>query len=64
MAENGSSTRELNKRHRSTSKDREHRHHRSHRDGNEKKHRHSSPKRSSKSPEPKRRQPDEITKVK
>ena len=29
---------------------REHRHHRSHRDGNEKKHRHSSPKRS-KSPE-------------
>ncbi|CAF1302732.1 unnamed protein product [Adineta steineri] len=64
MAENGSSTRELNKRHRSTSKEREHRHHRSHRDGNEKKHRHSSPKRSSKSPEPKRRQPDEITKVK
>ncbi|CAF1328642.1 unnamed protein product, partial [Adineta steineri] len=47
MAENGSSTRELNKRHRSTSKEREHRHHRSHRDGNEKKHRHSSPKRAS-----------------
>jgi ATP-dependent RNA helicase DDX23/PRP28 len=54
MVETTSPSRDTKKRHRSTSKEREHRHHRSHRDTNEKKHRHSSPKRS-KSPEIKRR---------
>ncbi|CAF1150612.1 unnamed protein product [Rotaria sp. Silwood1] len=63
MVETTSPSRDVKKRHRSTSKEREHRHHRSHRDGNEKKHRHSSPKRS-KSPDSKRRKNDEVNKVK
>jgi ATP-dependent RNA helicase DDX23/PRP28 len=63
MVESASPSRDLKKRHRSTSKEREHRHHRSHRDVSEKKHRHLSPKRS-KSPEIKRRKNDETSKTK
>ncbi|CAF0970098.1 unnamed protein product [Adineta steineri] len=59
MVESNSPSRDLKRRHRSTSKEREHRHHRSHRDTNERKHRHSSPKRS-KSPELKRRKNDDM----
>ncbi|CAF4112565.1 unnamed protein product [Rotaria magnacalcarata] len=63
MVEGGSPSRDLKKRHRSTSREREHRHHRSHRDVSEKKHRHVSPRRS-KSPDSKRRKNDDVSKVK
>ncbi|CAF0764030.1 unnamed protein product [Adineta steineri] len=59
MVESNSPSRDLKRRHRSTSREREYRHHRSHRDTNERKHRHSSPKRS-KSPELKRRKNDDM----
>ncbi|CAF1260295.1 unnamed protein product [Rotaria sp. Silwood1] len=63
MSESISLSRDLIKRHRSTSKEREHRHHRSHHDEYETKHRHSSSKRSQ-SPDSKHRKIDETYKVK